>query len=892
MTKLALLVFSLFFMLPHFCAGQSRLSGIVLSSETNEPLAAASIRVKNGTTGTTSDARGNFELTATIPVTLIISYIGFETQEVNVDAPRHVSVYLKPASLLGQEIVVLATRIPIRIIESPVSIERIGSGNLRSMPVTSYYDAIGALKGVDLVTSSLNFKTPSTRGFNASGNVRFNQLVDGMDNHAVGLNFPVGAVAGLTELDVERMELLPGSSSALYGTGGTNGTLLITSKNPFRYPGFSLQVKEGVMHVDGQHRSTVSSYHDLCLRWARVVGKRFAFKISGSYVEAKDWLADDSSNYVRSGSSGHGTAGSRTTDPNYDGVNVYGDETSVDIRPFLAGALPSNHPLLAKPLYVSRTGYAERDVLDPKTSNLKLSGALHYKFREKTEVELMGYRGQGNTIYTGSDRYSFRNIRIGQYKLEVRSGNWFARVYTTQSNAGETFNATVTSRIFNEYWKPSFNATNINGSWYPQYTGAFLTALQQGASVEAAHNAARSFADIGRPVPGSALFQELFNKVRRIPISAGGGLFIDRSSLWKAEGQYVFSREIKFAEVIAGASIKKYLLNSKGTIFIDSTGSIGVNETGAYVQVTKKLMKERLTVSGTGRYDKNENFKGRLTPRFAVLARVAKQHFFRVSYQEAYRLPTAVQQFMRLQAGNGAILMGGLPWINDYMHLKTNPVYEVAANGSVSTTAYVYKPYKPETSRSVELGYKVLLRNKWMIDAYGYRSSYEDFIGRILLYQPATGKTFVPHTNNANSKINTYGFGLEADYRMRSGFFLSFNIFSDRITGVPENFIPFFNTPDYRLNAGLGHPGLGKNKNWGFHVQYRWQDDYFYESDFTQGPVPAYGTIDAQISLQLKKLRSVIRAGGTNVLNHYYRNAFGNPYIGGLYYVGYAYNIF
>ena len=90
-----------------------------------------------------------------------------------------------------------------------------------------------------MTTSSLTFKTPSTRGFNGSGNLRFNQLVDGMDNQAPGLNFSVGGVIGLTELDVESMELLPGASSALYGPGGMNGTLLINSKNPFRYQGLS-----------------------------------------------------------------------------------------------------------------------------------------------------------------------------------------------------------------------------------------------------------------------------------------------------------------------------------------------------------------------------------------------------------------------------------------------------------------------------------------------------------------------------------------------------------------------------------------------------------------------------------------------------------------------------
>ena len=85
---------------------------------------------------------------------------------------------------------------------------------------------IGKLKGVDVVTSSLTFSTPSTRGFNGSGNLRVNQIVDGMDNQAPGLNFSVGSVIGLTELDVESVELLPGASSALYGPGGQNGAIL------------------------------------------------------------------------------------------------------------------------------------------------------------------------------------------------------------------------------------------------------------------------------------------------------------------------------------------------------------------------------------------------------------------------------------------------------------------------------------------------------------------------------------------------------------------------------------------------------------------------------------------------------------------------------------------
>lgn len=88
-----------------------------------------------------------------------------------------------------------------------------------------------------------------------------------MDNQAPGLNFSVGSVIGLSELDVDNMELLPGASSALYGPGGMNGTVLINSKNPFKYQGLSFQIKQGINHVDAAQRPT-SAYNDWAVRWA------------------------------------------------------------------------------------------------------------------------------------------------------------------------------------------------------------------------------------------------------------------------------------------------------------------------------------------------------------------------------------------------------------------------------------------------------------------------------------------------------------------------------------------------------------------------------------------------------------------------------------------------
>ena len=173
----------------------------------------------------------------------------------------------------------------------------------------------------------------------------------------------------------------------------------------------------------------------------------------------------------------------------------------------MASVLPAGHPLLANPIPVSRTGYNEKDVIDPETRNIKLSGAVHYKITNNLEAQLMGYWATGNTVYTGNNRYVLKGIKIGQYKFELKHKDWFLRSYTTQEDAGEAYSATVTSQIFNEAWKPSFNPNNISGSWYPQYTQAFLTALQSGASMAEAHNTCPCICRYGSPCCGFAAIQ-------------------------------------------------------------------------------------------------------------------------------------------------------------------------------------------------------------------------------------------------------------------------------------------------------------------------------------------------------------------------------------------------
>ena len=880
------------------------ISGTVRNSTSKDVISSVSVVAKGGA-GTVTDEKGNFKINVDkLPVTLVVSSVNYDSTEVTVtSALKPIQVELTPFIPLGSEVVVSASRISEKILESPVSIERVSSAAIRTSAASTYYEMVNFLKGVDVVASSLTFKSPTTRGFSGSGSTRFNQIVDGMDNQAPGLNFSVGSVIGLTELDVESMELLPGASSALYGPGGMNGTLLITSKSPFKYPGLTFQIKTGIMHVDKRERN-ISPYYNWSLRWAEKLSEKFAFKIGAELIQAKDWLADDYRNYNRLAiSGGEVIKGTRSTDPNYDGINTYGDETSVNLKSLLTGLgqqipfwtdyiknLPDNIP-------VSRTGYTEKEVANPNTLDFKFSGALHYKITPKIEAVLAGYLGTGNTVYTGSQRYSLRELKMAQYKFEINHKNWFVRAYTTQENAGESHNLTVATQLFNEAWKPTVTVNNGTPNpqptdWLVQYAFAYMNAKLAGRPDLEAHNIARSVADDGRPAAGSEKFKSLYDQVRKKPIPQGG-LFLDRTDLWMTEGQYNFTSAVKFVELLVGGNWKQYVLNSEGTLFADKPGQpIKINEVGAYIQIGKKILNDLVKLTAAGRYDKNENFKGRFTPRLTAVIKPAKDHNIRLSFQTAYRFPSTQQQWIDLDIGTGRLL-GANRFLWEKYNLISNPGYDPATLSQVN-----YIQVKPESVTTFEVGYKALITKNILFDIYGYYGTYQDFLSRrdVIQFtsgQPSDTGAYKGYSVVVNSpeKVKTYGWGASLDWRLPMSFVISTNLSSDKIDNVPSGFQASFNAPSLRSVVSLSNTGFGHKKLYGFSVSWRWQKGFFYENDFAQGDLPPVHVVDAVINFKCPKIKSLIKLGANNVLNQYYRTAVGNPSIGGLYYISFAYNV-
>ena len=698
-------------------------SGTVKDKQTKEPLVGVSIKVKGQPGGTATNGSGNFSFTtaAKVPFTLVASYVGFGSVEQTVTGKTSgIELELETVIMLGGDVVVSASRTPERILESPVSIERMSAASIKEISTPSFYDALNNMKGVETSNQSLTFKSINARGFNSNGNTRFNQFIDGMDNQAPGLNFSVGNIVGITELDVDNVELLPGASSALYGAGGINGTLLMTSKDPFKYQGASFQYKTGLNHVN-DNASTSQPFNQLDVRLAKSWNNKFGMKYSFSFLQAKDWQANNYSNFDRVGNSVK--SGDRNSDPNYNGVNIYGDEVNANLRTtaqtFETGvragllaasgnafdaratlnSVPAGSPYSTYlsfinmyvpaalqpttinqylPFYyglnspgvlpnqnVSRTGYEERSLVDYDAKSLKMSGALYYNFTNTIQATVQANWGTGTSVYTGSDRYSLRNFNIGQYKIELKGQDFYLRGYTTQERSGDSYISSILGSYINESWKPSGGQTG----WFAQYLNSYLGQRIGGQADAAAQIAARAAADINRAIPGTPAFEMAKNKIRETTISATnptagilGAKFDDKTNLYHYEGMYNFTNAFNnVVEFQVGASSRLYQLRSAGTIFDDLNRKIDINEYGAFAQLGKKFG-EVFKVTIAGRYDKSSNFEGRFTPRITGVYTVAKNNNIRLSYQTGYRNPTTQNQYIDLSVGGGVQrLIGGLP---------------------------------------------------------------------------------------------------------------------------------------------------------------------------------------------------------------------------------------
>jgi len=312
-------------------AGQKTIiSGTVTEKSSGDPMVGVNVIIKDVLEGTISRRDGSFLLETDLkpPFTIMFSMMGYQNWEYEImGSSLRMEVQLEEQVYLGQEVVVSASRIPESILKSPVSIEKLTSLDIQQSSGANFYDGLYQLKAVDMNVHSLTFRYPNTRGFTGESNFRMNQIVDGVENIPPGLSFSAGNIFGLSQLDVNSIELLIGASSALYGPGGMNGTLIMESKDPYEFQGLSFSAQGGLMNLNAPHPYGANAMGEFNFRYARSFNNKLAFKITAGYLDATDWPAYD----LRDKYNLDDPMSTRENNPGYDGVNVYGDDISRSI---------------------------------------------------------------------------------------------------------------------------------------------------------------------------------------------------------------------------------------------------------------------------------------------------------------------------------------------------------------------------------------------------------------------------------------------------------------------------------------------------------------------------------------------------------------------------------
>ena len=925
---------------------QTTVSGTVTDANSEQPIPGVNIKVVGKSLGTSTDFDGkfSFRVNEELPFSIEITYIGYARRIIEVtEEDQDLKISLTENATSLDEVVVSASRTPESIRESPVSIERMDMRDIQNTPAVDFYDGLENLKGVQLNTNSLTFKSVNTRGFATFANARFVQLVDGMDSAAPALNFVMGNLTGISELDVHSVELLPGASSALYGANAFNGILFMTSKNPFDYQGASAYVKGGITSQDA---AGDNGYYDFGMRFAHAFSDKFAAKVSFSMLKGTDWIADDYQDVSNPGST--------RVDPGFDGLNVYGDEvaTTLDFDVIADGVgivLPPGYLGAAR---VSRTGYNDSDIMDYDAKSFKADAALHWRpTGGDLEVILQGKVGVGSTIYQGANRYSLENFSMNMGKLEIKNKDFFVRIYRVEDNAGNSFDSRFAAININRRWKS-------DTQWFTEYAqtyiGGRLGAITGAPMDDAtAHATARQVAQTGALVPGTSEFNEAKEDVLKDPDFNTGAQFLDNSKIYTGEGNYNFSRLLNdWADIQVGGNYKKYELISQGTIFTDTDGPIKYDEYGVYAQISKKLMDDRLKLTGSIRYDKNELMDGNYSPRLSLVygAGENKNHNIRASYQTGFRNPTTQDFFIGLDVGN-AILVGSAPENLDRYNsrpqlvsptgqalgygnnivlsgrlaydnsftLSSVQAFGAAAAGGVVNPGLLEQSsvdfVQPEKITAYEIGYRGGF-GRMSFDVSFYYNDYENFIATKTVIVPYYGNVdlsdihpVVPAPNamlaiangdykpfqvytNSKADITSYGFLFGMSTKVFEKFDLGFNYtyskFESNHEEVDPDFEPSFNTPENSIKASFGSTQLFEN--FGFNVGVRYNDEYLWQASFGDGMVPSSTVVDAQINYRVPSLLSTFKLGGTNIGGKEYTQAFGTGYIGSMYYLSWVIN--
>ena len=361
-----------------------------IASDDGTFLFGANVMVKGpaieGPRGSTSDDSGMYLVDGLPPgeYEVTVTFLGFESHTatgvmVREGASTERDFVLAASVLLGQEVVVSASRKREKLLDAPASVDVVEMRDIKDSQALAVNEHIKDFSGVDYAKTGVVQASTVIRGFNKAVSGLLLTMVDNRIARIPSLRINSFHIIPITSEDIERIEVVRGPGSALYGPNSSNGVMHIISRSPFGSEG-------NFVSLSGGERSLRKA----SFRHASSVNDKIGLKISGKYLKARDWESHDPDEIIPR---------------NFDIDGQYG-EIRLDVRP--------SEDLTV----IGSAGYS-------KSSSIQMTGQGSAQGKDWVYSYLQGrmsYKGWfGQFFYNKSDAGDTRLLRTDESLVDKSS---------------------------------------------------------------------------------------------------------------------------------------------------------------------------------------------------------------------------------------------------------------------------------------------------------------------------------------------------------------------------------------------------------------------------------------------------------------------------------------
>ncbi|RMH89552.1 MAG: TonB-dependent receptor [Calditrichaeota bacterium] len=279
-------------------AGNGKIAGKITDKESGEPLIGANVTLQGTVLGAATDMNGEYVIENVPPgtYTLVVEYIGYEGySQANVtvgeDATVIIDVELAPTGIGLQAVTVTASRRAEKALDAPASVSVLSEVDIRSDVSPTSASVLRNVTGIDVAQTGIDRREIVVRGFNNAFSGAAYVLTDYRQAAVPALAVNVHSIMPNMAIDLDRVEIVRGPGSALYGPGVDAGVIHYITKDPFSHPGTTISMGGG-NRSKGFATDNVGELGFAAFRQAGKISENLAYKITGQWAQADDWRLD------------------------------------------------------------------------------------------------------------------------------------------------------------------------------------------------------------------------------------------------------------------------------------------------------------------------------------------------------------------------------------------------------------------------------------------------------------------------------------------------------------------------------------------------------------------------------------------------------------------------